>query len=175
MSGAAVPAPALRGDCPSRRRRKRRRPLSDFAGFDQRSLKLKLQPSAVNAFSGTRPGTGPGPDIWVPGVNAPRMAPQRPVCRTPLALSDDSQVVTTRHEPDAATGPPEEHHHKCGCSIRRHRRSPDLDRTRDPGPEPGQDRSPGQLTGAEPKINKTGTGSLTPRECRRRTSSGRRT
>ena len=43
MSGAAVPAPALHGDCLSRRWRKRRRPLSDFAGFDERSLKLKLQ------------------------------------------------------------------------------------------------------------------------------------
>jgi len=39
------------------------------------------------------------------------------------------------------------------------RRSPDLDRTGGPGPQPGQDRAPGRVIGTGPKIDKLG------REC----------
>jgi len=37
-----------------------------------------------------------------------------------------------------------------------HRRSPDLDRTGGPGPQPGQDRDPGRVIGTGSKINKLG-------------------
>ena len=44
----------------------------------------------------------------------------------------------------------------------RHRRSPDLDRTRGPGPQPGQDRSPRGMTPLNGEISKSGCGGCPP-------------
>ena len=57
--------------------------------------------------------------------------------------------------------------------LDRPRRGPDLDRTRGPGPQPGQDRRPGRVIERPPEINPRRSGAEKSPQRRRPSSSGR--
>jgi transposase, IS5 family len=84
-------------------------------------------------------------NIVIPPQRQTQQGPARR--RTRTSVPPNREMANRLRRPDQ---PPQTQLRMGPQHDRQHRRRPDLDRTRSPGPQPGQDRRPDRLTGRQP-------------------------